>query len=230
MEFYDLYIKKLDTTILELLAQRKKHKLNARNFKFFELGGYNVNDNFASNIDYKIYNFELIQSKKKNNSLKSYEKPFNECLYSNNVDDLESLNLNSIIKTIYSNSLYDICIYGDSEDFDYICELDIEILYTLSDRIHFGYELIKYKYINNKDFYDKLIMFDDDILLEYYLYCPVKQKEYMTQIIYKCNELELNTCAIYSMYKTLILPLTVEIQKHFCTTLRKLKQKCIEHN
>ena len=62
-----------------------------------------------------------------------YEKPFNECLYSNNVDDLESLNLNSIIKTIYSNSLYDICIYGDSEDFDYICELDIEMAKFMID-------------------------------------------------------------------------------------------------
>ena len=32
----------------------------------------------------------------------------------------------------------------------------MEILFKLSERIHLGYEVIKLKYLDNMDFYDKL--------------------------------------------------------------------------
>ena len=48
------------------------------------------------------------------------------------------------------------CEYGDDEN-DIACNLDIEILFKLSERIHFGYEMMKLKYINNMNFYDNYL-------------------------------------------------------------------------
>ena len=41
MESYNSFINYLDNEIIKLLAIRQKYKVNSKNFKVFELGGYN---------------------------------------------------------------------------------------------------------------------------------------------------------------------------------------------
>lgn len=226
MENYDIYIEKLDDEIIELLSIRKKYLLNSKNFKVYELGGYNMYDSLSSNLDNKIYNIEL---KKDVNEKKTYEKYFNEDLYKSKDNlyknnELENLNLNNIIKCIYINFLYDVCKYGNDEYKDEACKLDIEILYKISERIHFGYEIIKFKYIDNKDFYDNLFETKDTSLIQYYLTNSIKQPCYLDKIKEKCINYNINDILICTFYKHFILPLNVEIQLNFCKSLKQLNK------
>ena len=150
METYNSHISKLDNEIIELLSIRQGLLTNSKNFKVLELGGYNLKNTFVSKIDHNIFKYELqIQ----NNKQYSYKKLFNENLDSN-IEDYETLNLNRIIKQSYLIFLYDLCEYGDDEQNEFACKLDMELLFKI--RIHFGYEMIKLKYLENIDFYDKL--------------------------------------------------------------------------
>ena len=110
-------------------------------------------------LDYDIYQFEINNIK---TNYKSYEKLFNPLLVKNvgQSIDLDDLNLNPIIKQTYLFILYDICDYGNDENIDLqkIIDLDVEILYKLSERIHFGYETIKHLYINNKLYFENNIL------------------------------------------------------------------------
>ena len=62
MESYNSFINYLDNEIIKLLAIRQKYKVNSKNFKVFELGGYNKEDTLISNIDNNIYINELKQT------------------------------------------------------------------------------------------------------------------------------------------------------------------------
>ena len=58
MDIYNSFINTLDTDIIELLSIRQKYKLNSKNFKVYELGGYSKDDTFISNFDRKIELYE----------------------------------------------------------------------------------------------------------------------------------------------------------------------------
>lgn len=88
MNNYETFINKLDEEIIELLSVRQKYLLNSKNYKVFELGGYNISDRLSSNLDCKLYNIELTKSVNKKN-IKSYEKQFNQDLFKNNINELE---------------------------------------------------------------------------------------------------------------------------------------------
>jgi chorismate mutase len=220
MEKYESFIELLDINIIELLSLRQKYLLNSKNFKVFELGGYNIYDKLCSNLESKIYDLELKNSTTK---LKKYEKKFNEDLFEKNDSILESLNLNRTIKHIYINFLYDICAYGDDEYKDEACDLDILILYKISERIHFSYEIIKYKYTNNKDFYNDLLETRDTSLIVYYLSNCIKQTDYLEKIKYISKKYEINEILICTFFRNFITPLSVDIQLDFLKNLKNLK-------
>ena len=148
MDVLNLYIYNLDEEIIELLSIRQELLTNSKNFKVLELGGYNMKNNFISKLDHNIFNYELQFESKKNK--KTYKKLFNENLQENN-EEYETLNLTRMLKYSYTNFLYDLCEYGDDDKNEFI-NLDMEILFKLSERIHLGYEIIKLKYIENIDF------------------------------------------------------------------------------
>ena len=222
MNKYENFIESLDIDIIELLSLRQTYLLNSKNFKVFELGGYNIYDKLCSNLDSKIYDLELNNSTKI--TKKNYEKKFNEDLFEeNNNSILETLNLNRTIKHIYINFLYDICSYGDDEYKDESCELDILILYKISERIHFGYEIIKYKYINNKDFYNNLLETKDTSLIVYYLSNSIKQVDYLEKIKYISQKYKINEVLICTFFRNFIIPLYIDIQLDFLKNLKNLK-------
>jgi len=166
MDVLNLYIYNLDEEIIELLSIRQELLTNSKNFKVLELGGYNMKNNFISKLDHNIFNYELQFESKKNK--KTYKKLFNENLQENN-EEYETLNLTRMLKYSYINFLYDLCEYGDDDKNEFTCNLDMEILFKLSERIHLGYEIIKLKYIENIDFYDKLFKTSNSSLILYYL-------------------------------------------------------------
>ena len=62
MDKYENYIEILDNDIIELLSDNISNTnefINYKNFKVFELGGYNIYDKLYSNLDSKIYDLEL---------------------------------------------------------------------------------------------------------------------------------------------------------------------------
>tara|TARA_Y100000389_G_C17438988_1_gene507392 strand:- start:1035 stop:1724 length:690 start_codon:yes stop_codon:yes gene_type:complete len=222
MDKYEIFIDKLDEELIELLSIRQKYLLNSKNYKVFELGGYNMVDRLSSNLDCKLYNSELKYSES-NQTLKSYEKNFNEDLFKNNINELEDLNLNNIIKQVYINFLYDICKYGDDINKEEACEIDINLLYKISERVHFGYEVIKYKYFDNKQFYNDLLETTDNSLITYYLTNSLKQVTYLDKIKKKCLEYDVNDILVCTFYKHFIIPFYIETQLHFCKSLKKIK-------
>ena len=217
---YKSYINELDEDIIELLSMRQNLLTNTKNFKVMELGGYHMGEQFTSKLDYNIFQYELkFHSNKKN----YYGKLFNESLETNK-EDYEDLNLSRIIKYSYTTFLYDLCEYGDDEKNDIACNLDIEILFKLSERIHFGYEMMKLKYINNMNFYDKLFESNDSSFILYYLSQSIYQPTYLDLLKETC--IKYNVCDVFicSFFKNVIIPYYNEIQLHFCLKMKELKQ------
>lgn len=219
METYNSHISKLDNEIIELLSIRQGLLTNSKNFKVLELGGYNLKNTFVSKIDHNIFKYELqIQ----NNKQYSYKKLFNENLDSN-IEDYETLNLNRIIKQSYLIFLYDLCEYGDDEQNEFACKLDMELLFKISERIHFGYEMIKLKYLENIDFYDKLFQSSDSSLILYYLSNFIYQPTYLDILKDKCIDYNICDVLVCSFYKNTIIPYYNEIQLNFCLNIKKIK-------
>ena len=111
MDKYNSFINQLDDDIIYFLSIRQKYKLNSKNFKVYELGGYNTEDILISNLDNNIYINEL-KKRDFNDTLKQYDKVFNQDLFkqnNKNIINLEELNLNRIIKQCYITLLYDLC-------------------------------------------------------------------------------------------------------------------------
>ena len=172
MDTLNLHIYKLDDEIIDLLSIRQELLTNSKNFKVMELGGYNMKDNFISKLDHNIFNYEVKFENKKNRKL------FNENLDNSN-EDYETLNLNRMIKYSYIQFLFDLCEYGN-DDKKLLFTLDMEILFKLSEElIHLGYEVIKLKYLDNMDFYDKLFQTSNSSLILYYLSNPIYQPTYL---------------------------------------------------
>ena len=220
MDVLNLYIYNLDEEIIELLSIRQELLTNSKNFKVLELGGYNMKNNFISKLDHNIFNYELQFESKKNK--KTYKKLFNENLQKNS-EEYETLNLTRMLKYSYTNFLYDLCEYGDDDKNEFTCNLDMEILFKLSERIHLGYEIIKLKYIENIDFYDKLFKTSNSSLILYYLSNFIYQPTYLDILKEKC--LKYNVCEVLvcSFYKNVILPYFNEIQLNFCLNIKKIK-------
>ena len=225
MESYNSFINYLDNEIIKLLAIRQKYKVNSKNFKVFERGGYNKEDTLISNSDNNIYINELKQTDY-NHHFKIYEKLFNSNLIKKkenpNITNLEELNLNRIIKQCYITLLYDLCDFGDDKYNEIACDLDIKILYKLSQRIHFGYEIIKYKYLENKDLYNKLLSCNNSSLIIYYLSESIKEPTYLENLMKICNNYSINTIIVQAFYKFYILPFTTEVQYSFLNKLRNI--------
>ena len=216
MDTLNLHIYKLDDEIIELLSIRQELLTNSKNFKVMELGGYNMKDNFISKLDHNIFNYEVKFENKKNRKL------FNENLDNSN-EDYETLNLNRMIKYSYIQFLFDLCEYGNDDKNEFTCTLDMEILFKLSERIHLGYEVIKLKYLDNMDFYDKLFQTSNSSLILYYLSNPIYQPTYLDILKEKC--LKYNVCEVLvcSFYKNIIIPYYNEVQLNFCLNIKKLK-------
>ena len=128
-----------------------------------------------------------------------------------------------MLKYSYTSFLYDLCEYGDDDKNEFTCNLDMEILFKLSERIHLGYEIIKLKYIENIDFYDKLFKTSNSSLILYYLSNFIYQPTYLDILKEKC--LKYNVCEVLvcSFYKNVILPYFNEIQLNFCLNIKKIK-------
>lgn len=213
MEEFQRHLNNLDDELLELLSLRQEFKINCKNFKVLELGGHNLEDCFTSKLDNMIFNYELKNHSKKrtlfNMNLKEEE------LY-------EDLNLSRVIKYSYFNFLYDFCIFGDEEDnSDLVCKLDMEILFKIVERVHFAYNVIKLKYINNMEFYNKLVRSNDSSFVLYYLSNYIYQPTYLDIIKDKCIKYKLCDVLVCTFYKNVILPYYNEIQLHFCNHIKK---------
>ena len=215
METYESYLNKLDTEIIELLSIRQEIKINCKNFKVLELGGYQLEDTFVSKLDNEIFNYEI------ENSDNIY-KLFNENLKENEI--YEDLNLSRIIKQNYISFLYDICLYGDDENSDLACKLDKDILFKLVERVHFGYNIIKFKYIENIEFYNKLFESNNSSFILYYLSNYIYQPTYLDIIKDKCKEYNICDILVCTFYKNVIIPYYNEIQLYFCNKIKKLNK------
>lgn len=216
MDTLNLHIYNLDSEIIELLSIRQELLTNSKNFKVMELGGYNMKDNFISKLDHNIFNYEIKFENKKNRKL------FNENLDNSN-EDYETLNLNRMIKYSYIQFLFDLCEYGNDDKNEFTCTLDMEILFKLSERIHLGYEVIKLKYLDNMDFYDKLFQTSNSSLILYYLSNPIYQPTYLDILKDKCVKYNVCEVLVCSFYKNIIIPYYNEIQLNFCLNIKKLK-------
>jgi chorismate mutase len=213
MEEFQKHLNKVDDELIELLSLRQEFKINCKNFKVLELGGHNLEDCFTSKLDNMIFNYELKNHSKMctlfNMNLKEEE------LY-------EDLNLSRVIKYSYFNFLYDFCIFGDEEDnSDLVCKLDMEILFKIVERVHFAYNVIKLKYINNMEFYNKLVRSNDSSFVLYYLSNYIYQPTYLDIIKDKCTKYKLCDVLVCTFYKNVILPYYNEIQLHFCNHIKK---------
>ena len=218
---FKTHMNNLDKDITNLFSIRKKYKTNSNIYKHPNLTNINISKNFHTNmslLDYNIYQFELNNHK---STYKSYEKLFNPLLVKKKfgqIIDLDDLNLNSIIKQTYLFILYDICEYGNDENIDLqkIIDLDIEILYKLSERIHFGYETIKQLYINNKLYFENNILNNkntQDIISHLYDYS--EQPTYLDEIKFLCDLHNIDSTIICTLFKLFIIPYYLQIQLHF---------------
>ena len=218
---FKIHINKLDKDIINLISIRKKYKTNSSIYKHPDLANINIsmkNDINMSLLDYDIYQFEVNNIK---TNYKSYEKLFNPLLVKKKfgqIIDLDDLNLNPIIKQTYLFILYDICDYGNDEHIDLqkIIDLDMEILYKLSERIHFGYETIKHLYINNKLYFENNILNNkntQEIISHLYDYC--EQPTYLDEIKFLCDLHEMDSTVVCTLFKTFIIPYYLQIQLHF---------------
>ena len=62
-----------------------------------------------------------------------------------------------------------IYVIGEDSNSDEVCDLDVNILLKITQRINFNYEIIKYKYINNKLFYKAI--FKKSSTLKLFIIC-----------------------------------------------------------
>lgn len=215
---YNKYIEYLDIEIIKLLSIRKNYKTNTKIYKPPGLSNLILNKSNISLIEERIYEYEKKNIKE---DYKSYEKNFNPLLIpkkNNNIVDLEDLNLNKIIKQCYIFILYDLCVFGDDEEIhlNKIIDLDIKILYKLSERIHFGYEIIKQLYINNKNFFEKVIFNNNNsALITSYLYDYLNQPTYFDNLKEICMLYDINSTVVCTFYKIYLIPFYLEIQLHF---------------
>ena len=156
-------------------------------------------------------------------SIHLYQKLFNSqlSLHKNNsfYNKCHNLNLNRIIKQFYITFLYDLCDYGSDDNPQIVCELDVEILSLLSKRIHFNYEIIKLKYINDQIFYNNLFKLNNDSEIIYHLSNFIKEPSYLEKIYDYSVYYSLNPTLIQSLYKFNILPTSIEIQFSFLDNL-----------
>jgi len=217
MDKLNLYIYNLDEKIIELLSIRQEFMTNSKNFKVLELGGYNMKDNFISKLDHNIFNYEV------KNGIKKNKKLFNENVSKIKEEEYETLNLTRMVKYSYISFLFDLCEYGNDDKNDFTCTLDMEILFKLSERIHLGYDLIKFKYLDNTEFYDKLFESSNSSLILYYLSNSIYQPTYLD--ILKSICLKYNVCDVLvcSFYKNIIIPYYNEIQLNFCLNIKKIQ-------
>ena len=220
MDKLKLYIYDLDEEIIELLSIRQELMSNSKNFKVLELGGHNMQNDFVSKLDHNIFKYELEFESKKNK--KTYKKLFNENLEKTG-EEYETLNLTRMIKYSYIQFIFDLCEYGNDDKYEFTCNLDMEILFKLSERIHLGYEVIKLKYLENVDFYDKLFESSSSSLILYYLSNFIYQPTYLDILKEKCLKYNVCEVLICSFYKNIIIPYYNEIQLNFCLNIKKLK-------
>lgn len=216
MDKLNLYIYNLDEQIIELLSIRQELMTNSKNFKVMELGGYNMKNDFISKLDHNIFNHEC-----NINSIKN-KKLFNENLEKKS-EEYETLNLSRIIKYSYITFLFDLCEYGNDDKNDFTCNLDMEILFKLSERVHLGYEVIKLKYLENMDFYDKLFETSNSSLILYYLSNSIYQPTYLDNLKDICHKYNICDVLICSFYKNILIPYYNEIQLNFCLNIKKIK-------
>lgn len=217
--FFTDYINNLDNNIIKLLSIRINYKTNSYLYR------YDYNNNNVSILDEHLYIFEKNNIKE---SYKSYEKLFNPLLKKNIYDNkikLEDLNLNKVIKQIYLFSLYDICEHGDDDksNIKNIIDLDIEILYKLSERIHFGYEIIKLLYLENKIYFNNFILNNNNSEeIKLHIHNKFYEIDYIDNIKQICLTYNINWILICTLYKTYIIPFYLEVQLHFITKLIQL--------
>lgn len=225
MEFYNNYKEALDSDIISLLSIRQNIKLNSKIYKVFELGGFSIDNTLVSKIDSMIFDIEKNECDKSlNKGLNTYKKLFNENLnpVKKNISELESLNLNRIIKQSYFTMLYDITEYGDDENYEYACQLDTEILFKLSERVHFNYEIIKYKYLQKSEFYHNILESKDTSFMLYCITESIRQPDYIQCLKKKCITHGINDILICTFFKNIIIPYSYEIQLHFLQNLNKV--------
>ena len=225
MDLYNNFIKILDNDIIELLSIRQQYKINSKNLKVLELGGYNKTiESPISNIDFHIYHYESNNLslynkniyKKLFNSNNFFTKPLYPESYSTYLyNQSHSFNLNRIIKQCYITFLYDLCEFGENENPEEVCDLDSSILFKLCDRVHFNYEIIKYKYINNTLFYNKIFKSNSDSEIIYYLSEFIKEPTYLENIYEVAKKNNIEPTLIQSLYKFYIMPFSIEIQYNF---------------
>tara|TARA_Y100000589_G_scaffold312514_1_gene332936 strand:- start:760 stop:1425 length:666 start_codon:yes stop_codon:yes gene_type:complete len=216
MDKLNLYIYNLDEQIIELLSIRQELMTNSKNFKVMELGGYNMKNDFISKLDHNIFNHEYNINSVKNKKL------FNENLEKKS-EEYETLNLSRMIKYSYITFLFDLCEYGNDDKNDFTCNLDMEILFKLSERVHLGYEVIKLKYLENMDFYDKLFETSNSSLILYYLSNSIYQPTYLDNLKDICHKYNICDVLICSFYKNILIPYYNEIQLNFCLNIKKIK-------
>ena len=216
MDKLNLYIYNLDEQIIELLSIRQELMTNSKNFKVMELGGYNMKSDFISKLDHNIFNHECNINSVKNKKL------FNENLEKKS-EEYETLNLSRMIKYSYITFLFDLCEYGNDDKNDFTCNLDMEILFKLSERVHLGYEVIKLKYLENMDFYDKLFETSNSSLILYYLSNSIYQPTYLDNLKDICHKYNICDVLICSFYKNIIIPYYNENQLNFCLNIKKIK-------
>ena len=216
MDKLNLYIYNLDEQIIELLSIRQELMTNSKNFKVMELGGYNMKNDFISKLDHNIFNHECNINSVKNKKL------FNENLEKKS-EEYETLNLSRMIKYSYITFLFDLCEYGNDDKNDFTCNLDMEILFKLSERVHLGYEVIKLKYLENMDFYDKLFETSNSSLILYYLSNSIYQPTYLDNLKDICHKYNICDVLICSFYKNILIPYYNEIQLNFCLNIKKIK-------
>lgn len=219
MDLYFSFINKLDSELIYLLSIRQNYKLNSKNFKVFELGGHKNNNSLVCNLDNKLQTYEshkidtykkYIFKKKFFNNLSQDNSFYNKC---------HQLNLNRIIKQFYITFLYDLCDFGDDENHELVCDLDCKIISKISDRIHFNYEIIKYKYINNINFYEKIFKYSSNSEIIYYLSEFIKEPSYLENIQNISNYHSITPILVQSIYKFYIIPFSTEIQYSFLSNL-----------
>ena len=219
MDLYFSFINKLDSELIYLLSIRQNYKLNSKNLKVFDLGGHNDNNSFISNIDNKLQSNEL----KKISTFKQYI--FKKTFFNNYFDNISlynrchKLNLNRIIKQINITLLYDLCEFGDDNNYNFVCDLDSKIISKISDRIHFNYEIIKYKYINNIKFYEKIFKYNSNSEIIYYLSEFIKEPSYLENIYNISKSNNITPVLVQGFYKFYILPFSIEIQYYFLDNL-----------
>ena len=175
-----------------------------------------MKNDFISKLDHNIFNHECNINSVKNKKL------FNENLEKKS-EEYETLNLSRMIKYSYITFLFDLCEYGNDDKNDFTCNLDMEILFKLSERVHLGYEVIKLKYLENMDFYDKLFETSNSSLILYYLSNSIYQPTYLDNLKDICHKYNICDVLICSFYKNILIPYYNEIQLNFCLNIKKIK-------